>query len=278
MPRNLLISLSRLALLSLVLAGCAVDHPVLSTGCDSSRPITPIHQVQGGRAVSPLQGSLVQIEGIVVGDFQHGRRGAIGTHGELGGFAVQEEAADADGDPATSEGVFVVDGMAPRIDVSVGDRVCVTGPVKEVAGETRIVATERGSGVAVTGSGFALPPARVVTLPAAGTVLNDDGIAVADLERFESEHVQIAGPMTVTDLAALDRFGVIIHGARSVLARAKVLARSGQPMNRLQRWAIRLEQRVGHNKATVAVANKMARMCWAVWKHRTPFEPGPALR
>lgn len=70
---------------------------------------------------------------------------------------------------------------------------------------------------------------------------------------------------------------LIIHGARSVLVRAKMMARSGKPMNRLQRWAIRLESRVGHNKATVAIANKMARMCWAVWKHRTPFDPGPAL-
>lgn len=67
---------------------------------------------------------------------------------------------------------------------------------------------------------------------------------------------------------------LIIHGARSVLARAKVMARSGKPMNRLQRWAVRLEARIGHNKATVALANKLARMCWAVWKHRAPFEPG----
>ena len=70
---------------------------------------------------------------------------------------------------------------------------------------------------------------------------------------------------------------LIIHGARSVLARAKTLARSGKPLNRIQRWALRLEKRVGHNKATVALANKMARMCWAVWKHRTSFDPGPAL-
>jgi transposase len=70
---------------------------------------------------------------------------------------------------------------------------------------------------------------------------------------------------------------LIIHGARSVLVRAKTLAKSGKPLNRLQRWALRVEQRTGYNKATVAVANKMARMCWAVWKNRAPFDPGPAL-
>lgn len=70
---------------------------------------------------------------------------------------------------------------------------------------------------------------------------------------------------------------LIIHGARSVLARAKTLARSGKPVNRLQRWVLNLEKRVGHNKATVALANKLARTCWVVWKNRASFDPGPAL-
>ncbi|AKS41257.1 IS110 family transposase [Wenzhouxiangella marina] len=70
---------------------------------------------------------------------------------------------------------------------------------------------------------------------------------------------------------------LIIHGARSALCRAKTLAKAGKPLNRLQRWALRLEQRVGFNKATVALANKMARICWAVWKQRAPFNPGPVL-
>lgn len=70
---------------------------------------------------------------------------------------------------------------------------------------------------------------------------------------------------------------LIIHGARSALCRAKTLAKAEKPLNRIQSWALRLEQRVGFNKATVALANKMARTCWAVWKHRAPFDPGPAL-
>lgn len=70
---------------------------------------------------------------------------------------------------------------------------------------------------------------------------------------------------------------LIIHGARSALVRAKSLAKAGKPLNPIQRWALRLEQRVGFNKATVALANKMARICWTVWKHRTPFNPGPAM-
>ncbi|MBY6205530.1 ExeM/NucH family extracellular endonuclease [Halomonas denitrificans] len=207
MPRNRLMSVTRLCLLPLILAGCAVDHPMLSTGCDSGRPITPIHQVQGSGAVSPMQGSLVQVEGIVVGDFQHRAGGVSGMHGDLDGFAVQEQDSERDADPATSEGVYVVDGTASPIDVSIGDRVCVTGLVEEAFGETRINATASGGRIARLDAGLPLPVARTVSLPSPGTILNDDGQQVGDLERFEGEHVQVAGPLAVTDLSALDRFG-----------------------------------------------------------------------
>lgn len=66
---------------------------------------------------------------------------------------------------------------------------------------------------------------------------------------------------------------LLTHGARSVLARAKQLHKAGKPMNPLQRWAWQLESRVGHNKATCALANKLARICWAVWKHQRQFDP-----
>ena len=66
---------------------------------------------------------------------------------------------------------------------------------------------------------------------------------------------------------------LLIHGARSVLARAKLLARTGQPSTgQLHRWALQLEQRVGHNKAAVALANKLARIAWAVWRHDRDFD------
>ena len=56
---------------------------------------------------------------------------------------------------------------------------------------------------------------------------------------------------------------LLTHGARSVLARAKQLQRAGKRLTRLQQWACTLEARVGHNKATCALANKTARICWA---------------
>lgn len=64
---------------------------------------------------------------------------------------------------------------------------------------------------------------------------------------------------------------LITHGARSVLARAKLLKRNGSELTPLQQWATQLEQRVGHNKATCAIANKLARICWAIWTTKSTF-------
>lgn len=68
---------------------------------------------------------------------------------------------------------------------------------------------------------------------------------------------------------------LLIHGARSILARAKQLNRTDPArLSRLQRWGLQLQQRVGHNKAAVALANKLARICWAVWRTNTAYQPG----
>lgn len=52
---------------------------------------------------------------------------------------------------------------------------------------------------------------------------------------------------------------LLIHCGRSVL---KVAKRHSD--NRLCNWALKVHQRRGYNKASVAVANKLARQCWAV--------------
>ena len=60
---------------------------------------------------------------------------------------------------------------------------------------------------------------------------------------------------------------LLIHGARSVL----VHSRKQQP-DRLRAWAHALAQTHVHNKAAVAVANKLARIVWAVWTRNVPYE------
>jgi len=65
---------------------------------------------------------------------------------------------------------------------------------------------------------------------------------------------------------------LLIHGARSVLTWAKHAEVRGHRLDRLRRWALEMQQRVGHNKATVALANKLARVVWATWKYERTFD------
>ena len=62
---------------------------------------------------------------------------------------------------------------------------------------------------------------------------------------------------------------LLIHGARSVLTHAK---RSNASRDGLRSWALGREHARGHNKAAVALANKLARTVWAVWRHDQPFQ------
>ena len=55
---------------------------------------------------------------------------------------------------------------------------------------------------------------------------------------------------------------LLIHGARSVLFASR---RRPEP-ERLRVWAMTVEKRSGFNKAAVALANKLARIIWAVWR------------
>ena len=82
--------------------------------------VTVISAIQGTGLTTPLSGQTVTVRAIVVGDFQDG---AAGSQGDLNGFFIQEEDGDADGDPASSEGLFVFNGSNPSVDVAVGDRV-----------------------------------------------------------------------------------------------------------------------------------------------------------
>lgn len=72
---------------------------------------------------------------------------------------------------------------------------------------------------------------------------------------------------------------LLVHGARSVLYSGAMSARAGRPLDALRAWGLRLRDQCGHNKAAVAVANKLARIIWATWRHERDFEvrsPGVA--
>ena len=60
---------------------------------------------------------------------------------------------------------------------------------------------------------------------------------------------------------------LLIHGARSALRVAP------SRTDRLSRWALALAERSHPNVAVTALANKMARVAWAMLRHGTNYQP-----
>jgi transposase len=110
--------------------------------------------------------------------------------------------------------------------------------------------------------------------------------AVGDIQRFPSgRHFASWIGLTASERSSAEcrRLGkiskqgdtylrtLLVHGARSALRAAHRTERSHKPLDRLRRWALDCEQRRGHNKAAVALANRMARIVWATWKYERAF-------
>lgn len=156
--------------------------PVTSVDCDTAA--TPIHTIQGAGMATSMEGQTAVIKGVVVGDFQSSET--------FSGFFVQEEDADADGDPLTSEGILV---YAPdAMDLSVGDVVVVQGAVTEFFDLTEI---NDVTDIVVCDTGATVTPAQG-TFPATAEAWEAiEGMAVS----FDS--------VTVTELYNLGRYGEI---------------------------------------------------------------------
>ncbi|MEE7548706.1 hypothetical protein HF319_18265, partial [Xanthomonas sp. Kuri4-1] len=142
--------------------------------------LLPIHAIQGSGARSPLEGQVVATSGIVTG-----RRSA--------GFFLQAPNAEADGDPATSEGIYVYTGSTPPAAAAVGHRVKVQGTVLEYvpsADPAQPPLTELGGTPTVllesTGHALPTPVALTASFP-------DPNGAYDQLERLEGMRVTAAG-------------------------------------------------------------------------------------
>jgi transposase len=125
------------------------------------------------------------------------------------------------------------------------------------------------------------------TIPGIGLLTATALVAlVGDIQRFRSARhfasflgltPRLRGSGFTLHLGRISKQGdrylraLLSHGARSVLVRA---GRMEKP-DRLRAWALRVYSRRGYNKATIAIANKLARTVWAVWKHNTEFESYP---
>jgi predicted extracellular nuclease len=173
--------------------------------------LTPINQVQSNTLTSPLSGTQVTVRGIVVGDFE--------TNAQLSGFYIQSEPALDDGDPATSEGLFVFN--ANTNTVSLGDLVVVTDTVRETFGQTRL-----GNAPIILVCGPApLPAPTDVTLPFSSPDAP---------EAFEGMRVRLPQNLTVTDNYFLGRFGQVTLSTGGRLQQPTQITTPGTLANAVQ--------------------------------------------
>ncbi|MFF8802830.1 MULTISPECIES: ExeM/NucH family extracellular endonuclease [unclassified Methylobacterium] len=172
--------------------------------------VSLISAVQGSGSASPLAGRTVMVEAIVVGDFQTGDGDA---QRNLGGFYVQEEATDQDGNPLTSEGVFVYEGAGNLLkDLQEGDRVRITGTVGEFSGETQITVTDASQIQIVQAGAISAAALKAAAAPVdlpAGATIGTGTTAQPDLERYEGMLVRFGQALTITEQFNLDRFNEI---------------------------------------------------------------------
>lgn len=163
---------------------------------DVSLSLTKVHEIQGTGTTSTLAGNTVTIEAVVVGDFQR-----VGSTFNLRGFYVQEEDADADSNPLTSEGLFIFDD-AFGTDVALGDTVRITGTVGEfTSGSSSLTQLGNITNVTVVSANNALPTAKTLNFPV---------VSPADLEASEGMRVTIPTTLTVTEHFQLGRFGQVV--------------------------------------------------------------------
>ena len=145
--------------------------------------IVPISEIQGSGLLSPYVGATVSTEGIVTArKFNNG-------------FFLQS--ANDDGNPDTSEGIFVFTGSAPPASATVGNRVRVTGTVAEFlppSNPNQLSITQLVTPtVQVVSTGEALPAAVELT-SADFNAMSTPGSA----EKYEAMRVSVASARTIS--------------------------------------------------------------------------------
>ena len=167
----------------------------ISLTAAQAQTITPIGTIQGTSALA-TSGSYT-IEGVVTGVYA-GLSPA--------GFYVQNDAAAADGDPMTSDALFVVQ-TSPT--VAVGNRVRISGAVQEIASTpsfNQAVLTTPVITVLATSS----------PLPAF-SVIDVATFSMTDAEPLEGMLVEFGGAVTVADMAAVKSRGELTISLRGLV-------------------------------------------------------------
>ncbi len=204
-----------------------------------------IYTIQGAGATSAYAGRTVITQGVV-------------TRVVNNGFYMQD--ATGDGDPGTSDGIFVFTSTAPS--VVAGDLARVSATVVEfntgsasnadTASHT-ITELSSVSSVVVVGRGFAVTPITV-TLPLASR---------DDLERYEGMLVTLTGPFTVVQNAFLGQYGQVTLAA---------LGRTETPTNRVRPGPAALALDADNKRRSIVMDDGLSTQ----YPNPTPFLAGDA--
>jgi len=153
-----------------------------------------IHEIQGSGPRVDNAGTLVSLDAVVIGDFQ--------KENELKGFFIQEETTDEDGDPLTSEGIFVYCD-ACYDDVNEGDLVNVVGISSEYNNASQIDASITEASVRhISSSNIELITPAQISLPASNSTKSSK-----TFESVESMLVEFTQKLVVTEHHLLGRYG-----------------------------------------------------------------------
>jgi predicted extracellular nuclease len=208
---------------------------------------TPIHEIQGITGVSPKVGDVVDVEGVVTGNFQEG----------LGGFFIESPVAARDTDVSTSEGLFVLVAER-REEVRAGRLLRIRASVTEFGdteGDRGLTALTAISELVVCGDAE-LPEPSTIDAP------------VADWEAYEGMRVTLPGPLTVTGNADLLRFGRVDVSLAGRLYSPTEVARPGAPAREVAQ---------ANAKARIALDDNLEiehpRRVW--WLEPRPSEAAP---
>lgn len=168
--------------LNSILAGAVVLMVVLGQGSMSAAQTLEVFQIQGAGMSSPYEGTTVTTNANVVT--------AVGAEG----FFIQTPDSRDDGDPDTSNGIYVAD-VSPEVEV--GFLVDVTGLVEEFFDWTQL----HDPNVTLRSTGFTLP--ALIDFDDA-TPAADQPPPANELERFEGMRVRVVDGMVT---APTDGFG-----------------------------------------------------------------------
>jgi len=165
----------------------------------TAAPATPIYEIQGDGRTSPLTGTQRTTTGVVTV--------LLGS-----GFFLQDPLGD--GDPGTSDGIFVFTGSSTARTVVPGDELRVTGTVAEFRPSSRprdLTLTELSTPVTLTKTGTAGElPAPVVIEDRPDEVIDPDGI-----DTFEALEGMLVSIDTPRVSGPTNDFGELVVAASS---------------------------------------------------------------